>query len=174
LSNDAQKLRIQYAETIEHRLGDTLEHMRDWGGKAVGAMLRIAALIHASEVQVNPAEVNISAETMTAAINIMEVLCVHAMAVYQDMGSDETLEDAKYLLRRIADAGQDEISKRDLWHICKGKFKKVEAMEPALQTLIEMNYLKEVEIVTGERGRPSKKILLNPQTKNTKSTKKVS
>jgi hypothetical protein len=172
LSEEAQKLRIQYAETVEQRLGDTLEHMRDWGGKAVGAMLRIAALIHASEVKVNPAEVNISAETVAAAIKIMEVLCVHAMATYQDMGEDGTFEDAKYLLRRINESGQDEISKRDLWHICKGKFKKVEAMEPALQTLIDMGYVREIEQKTG--GRPTRKLIVNPLTKSTNSTKRVS
>jgi len=173
LSNDAQKLRIQYAKTIEHRLGNTLEHMRDWGGKAVGAMLRIAGLIHASEVQVNPAEVNISAETVAAAVKIMEVLCVHAMAVYQDMGSDETIEDAKYLLRRINEAGQDEISKRDLFDLCKGKFKKVEAMEPAVQTLVDMGYIREVETGTGKRGRPSKKIIANLTSKNSNNSKNI-
>lgn len=135
----------------------------------VGAMLRIAALIHASEVEGNPAEILVSPEVVTAAIKIAEFLGVHAMAAYQVMGADETYEDAKYLLKRIESIGTDEVSKRDLWHICKGKFKKVDEMEPALQTLIEMGYIRTVEQKTG--GRPSIILLINPNTKSPKSTK---
>lgn len=51
LSPEARKLYVEYAAYIERKLGDEWEWMRDWGGKIVGAMLRIAGLIHASEVQ---------------------------------------------------------------------------------------------------------------------------
>ncbi len=170
LSQEAQKLRITYSELIESRLGNEWEHMRDWGGKAVGAMLRIAALLHASAVN-NPTEIPISSETLTEAVKIAEFLGDHAMVSYQQMGADESLEDAKYLLRRIESTGQDEISKRDLFQLCRGKFKKTEHMEPVLQTLVDMSYIKEVEIGTGERGRPSRKIILNPLHNNHKNLK---
>jgi len=109
-----------------------------------------------------PASVPISAETMAAATGIAEFLGAHAEAAYQAMGADESAEDAKYLWRRIVGSGKAEITKRDLFNICKGKFRRVKAMDPALQALTEMGYVREVETATGGRGRPSKKIMVNP------------
>ncbi|GHU81983.1 hypothetical protein FACS189415_1530 [Bacteroidia bacterium] len=172
LSSEARRIQVEYYEVVEGRLAEEWEHMRDWGGKLVGGMVRIAALVHAAEAQGNPTESPISSEVMAAAVKIAEFLGAHAMAAYQVMGADGSYEDAKYLLRRIEGTGQDEISKRDLFNICKGKFKKVDAMEPALQTLANMGYIREVDNQTGARGRPSKKIIVNPLSKNSRNSKK--
>lgn len=91
------------------------------------------------------------------------------MAAYQVMGANEDYENARYLWRRIESSGQDEMSKRDLFRLCKGKFKRVEDMEPALQTLITMGYVREVELSTG--GRPTKKLFFNPCAKRAKRDK---
>ena len=171
LSKDARSAQVQYQNAIEKRLVNEWDHMKDWGGKLVGAMIRIAALIHAAESSGPPTETPISEETLIAAIKIAEFFGAHAMAAYQAMGADETHEDAKYLWKRIRSTGQERIARRDLWHICKGKFKKVETMTPALNTLIEMGYIREIEESTG--GRPSIKIIINPLTKSTNSTKRV-
>lgn len=160
LSTEAQQLCTEYRETVEKRLINEWEHMADWGNKLVGATVRIAALIHASEVRSNPTDTEISPEVMTAAIKIGEVLGVHAMVAYQIMGADEVYEDAKYLWRRIRSTGQDKISKRDLIRLCHGKFPKAETMEPALEILIEMNYIKRVFAKTN--GKPSETIFVNP------------
>lgn len=101
--------------------------MRDWGGKAVGAMLRIAALLHLSSF---PSTEPISPETMAGATSIAEFLGAHAEAAYQAMGADESVEDAKYLWRRIAASGEAEISKRDLFRLVRGKFKKRSVWRP--------------------------------------------
>lgn len=172
LSPEADELRKEYQWYIEKKLGNEWEHLRDWGGKLVGAMLRIAALMHAAEAQY-PTEQPISPEVLSGAINIAEFLGAHAEAAYQIMGADDDYEDAKYLWRRIQSTGYDEISKRDLYQLCKGKFKRVEEMAPALLVLIEMGYIREEENQTGERGRPSKKIVVNPMTKNIKNIKNV-
>ena len=144
--------------------------MRDWGGKITGAMVRIAALMHAAEAQGNPTEPPISPEVMAGATSIAEFLSTHAVAAYQIMGADEEHENARYLWRRIGSTGQDEMSKRDLWQLCKGKFKRVEDMEPALQTLVNMGYIRLIEVATG--GRPTKKLFVNPKTKSIKSIKR--
>lgn len=157
LSPDANAIRKEYQAYIEKKLGGEWEHMRDWGGKLVGAMVRIAALLHLSSF---PADVPISAETMEAATGIAEFLGAHAEAAYQVMGADEGIEDAKYLWRRIKGTGQAIISKRDLFNQCKGKFKRVDQMEPALQTLIDMGYIRVEDVSTG--GRPTQKIMVNP------------
>lgn len=129
-------------------------------------MVRIAALLHLSSF---PATEPISPETMAGAVDIAEFLGAHAMAAYQMMGADEAQEDAKYLWRKIESTGQNAISKRDLFNICKGKFKKMENMAPAVQTLINMGYIREEDQATG--GRPSKKIIVNPLSKSSKIRK---
>lgn len=157
LSSDANTIRKEYQAYIEKKLGGEWEHMRDWGGKLVGAMVRIAALLHLSSF---PSDVPISAETMAAATGIAEFLGAHAEAAYQMMGADEGIEDAKYLWRRIKGTGQAIISKRDLFNQCKGKFKRVDQMDPALHTLIDMGYIRVEDVSTG--GRPTQKIMVNP------------
>ncbi len=169
LSPEADEIRRKYQGYIEKKLGDEWECMRDWGGKLTGAMVRIAALMHAAEVQGNPAETPISPEVMAGATSIAEFLSAHAVAAYQIMGADEEYENARYLWRRICSTGQEEMSKRDLFRLCKGKFKRVEDMEPTLQTLVDMGYVREVEEATG--GRPTKKLLVNPCDKRDKRAK---
>ena len=170
LSPAADEIRREYQGYIEKKLGDDWENMRDWGGKLTGAMVRIAALMHAAEAQGNPTETPISPEVMAGATSIAEFLSAHAVAAYQIMGADEEYESARYLWRRIGSTGQDEMSKRDLFNICKGRFKRVEDMDPALKTLINMGYVREVEIPTG--GRPTKKLFVNPKSKSSKSSKR--
>ena len=169
LSPEADKLRKEYAASIEQRLGDEWEYMRDWGGKLVGAMVRIAALMHAAEVQSNAADTPIPPEDVEAAMKIAEFFGAHAVAAYQMMGASEGLEDARYLWRRIESTGQEEIRKRDLWHICKGKFERVEEMEPALQVLTEMGYIRVTEKRTN--GRPTKILTVNPKAESGKKAK---
>lgn len=172
LSVDADKERESYAEVIEKRLIDEWEHMRDWGGKHVGAMLRIAALIHAAEVQGSPIETPISVDVLTEAIKIAECLGAHAMAAYELGGASETYADAKYLWKRIQRSGQGDITRRDLHQMCRGKFQKIEHIEAPLQTLVEMGYIREIDIGNGSRGRPSRKIIINPYAQNSQKPQK--
>lgn len=165
---DGYKVFFDYNENIEKRLRGEWEYMCDWGGKLVGTMLRIAALIHAAEIE-NPTEVPISSKAMLAAVSITEYLAAHAMAVFQSAVADKSYVDAKYLLGRIEAADGEEISKRDLFNNCKGKFKKVEEMEPSLQMLVDMGYVQLIEEGTG--GRPTTTIMINPMSKMSKMSK---
>jgi hypothetical protein len=119
LSPEANAIRVSYSAGIEARLGDAWEHMRDWGGKAVGAMLRIAALIHAAEAVGKPSETPISEDTITAAIKVIECLGTHAMAAYQSMGADESQANAKYVLSRLKKQQADKLTKTDIVRLCR-------------------------------------------------------
>lgn len=169
LSKEADRLREEYQSCIESRLLNELESMQDWGNKITGTMIRIAALLHLSSF---PASEPISAETMTAAIKIAEFYFVHAQAAYQVMGANEEVENAKYLWNRIDNAGKELYSKSELVRLCKGKFKKVEDMDPALQMLVDMGYLREAEQETG--GRPKAMYIVNPKGKKGIKGKKPS
>ena len=169
LSPLANALRLEYMATVEKRLGDNWEYMRDWGGKAIGAMIRIAGLIHAAEIQGDPTAHPIQPGILQAAIDITEFLGKHAEAAYQVMGADRDEADAKYLLKRMVETGQTEISRRDLFKVCQSHFGKAEAITAGLTRLEDMGYIRETEKTTG--GRPSKMIMLNPLTNGTERTK---
>lgn len=164
LSPEADYVRKEYQGYIEKKLGDEWEHMRDWGGKVTGAMLRIAALFHAATVLGDPTAIPISPETVAGAINVAEFLGKHAEGAYQSMGSNEAMADAKYLWRKIEGTGMAEISKRGLFQLCKGKFRIMEAMEPPLHTLVNMGYV-HIEAVDrdGPGRKSSPKVMVNPQ-----------
>ena len=169
LNEEARTRYLEYAAAFETRLREDLSHIPEWGGKLVGAMLRIAALLHAAENSDNPCETPVSASVIERAILIADYLSIHAQAAHQTMGADETMANAKYLWKRIETIDAPQISKRDLHHYCKGKFKKAEEMTPALDILADMHYVYEEEIPTG--GRPSVIIYFNPNIKGAKGTK---
>lgn len=112
----------------------------------------------------------VSADTMEAAIEIGKYYLEHSKAAFDIMGLSDPpdVQDAKYIISRI-DANnkntnntKNEITKRDLWQLCKGHFKNVEEMEPGLQCLVEHGYIARETQKTG-RGRPSEKIYINPE-----------
>ena len=79
------------------------------------------------------------------------------------MGESQEVKDAKYILKRIDNTGQTEITKRDLYQLCKNKegFEQVERMDPALKLLADHGYLRTEKVKTG--GRPTEKVVLNPE-----------
>jgi len=58
----ADEVRKSYQAYIEKKLGNEWEFMRDWGGKLTGAVVRIAALMHAAECLAPPTDSPIRAE----------------------------------------------------------------------------------------------------------------
>ncbi len=70
LDSEARERYLQYAAKVEARLRDVYRDMPDWGGKLVGAMLRIAALIHAAEHLDKPTQARVNAQTIERAIQL--------------------------------------------------------------------------------------------------------
>ncbi len=73
--------------------------MSDWAGKLVGAIARLAGILHiATDVRVDCQQFPkiISAETLLAAIDIGMYLIPHAQSAYLEMGADPIIADAKY------------------------------------------------------------------------------
>ena len=169
-SHEADKQRTRYQDMVEQRLVNEWEHMAEWGGKLVGAAMRIAALIHCAEAPGNPADSSISGDTACKAIGIAEHLGCYARAAYRSMGTDEELADARYLWGRLENTGREEMTQSELFDICKGKFRTVDEMEPAMQKLIDMGYVKRQKKNEGKRGRPTILLKANPLSKNSKNS----
>lgn len=140
LSQGADEVRRAYQEYIEKKLGGEWDFMADWGNKLVGAMVRIAALLHLSSF---PVSTPISPETMAGAVAVAEFLAAHAEAAYTMMGADETQENARYILKRIATEGKDKLTRSELTRLCRGRFKRAEDMDAALAELVERGYIRE-------------------------------
>jgi hypothetical protein len=174
LSEEAAEISRKFFYELEARFNTDLEPIRDYAAKHHGTVARIAGILYlttAYNFMFKP-EGPIPGEIFQNAITIGEYLLEHAKIAYQLMGADPVIADAKYLIKRLEEMDQPETTKRDLWHICKGKFVTVEEMEPALQELIERRYIRVVDVSTG--GRPSKKIICNPLwRKSAKSAKSL-
>ena len=105
---------------------------------------------------------------MRAAERIGLYFLEHAKAAFKMAGLSEgkDVRDAKYILKRLD--GQDGTTKRELHQRCKGKFPKVEDMEPGLKVLIDHGYIAVENIRTGRR--PTEKIRINPDSQNPQYT----
>ena len=72
-----------------------LAHMTDWGGKLVGAAVRIAGLLHLAKHLRDGWSQPISADTFADARDLGEYFTAHAKAAYDAIGADPATADAK-------------------------------------------------------------------------------
>jgi replicative DNA helicase len=82
--------------------------------------------------------------TITDAITIGRYLTDHALATFDLMGgADPTLDDARYLLAWIERTGAKAFTRRELFTaLPRGRFAKVDALDPPLALLVEHSYLR--------------------------------
>lgn len=170
VSNEARETFDNYRKEIEYNLRSKWESFKDWGSKADGTTVRIAALFHAAEIE-KASQTPISADSMERAIKVMKCLSYHALAAYQMMSIDKTEKDAQYLWKRIHALQKDNFSKSELFDKCKGRFKTAKDMEAALNLLEERHYIGISQSKTGQKGRPSQHIEVNPLAKNSNNSK---
>ncbi len=176
LSEDAYYASEISYEWIECRLTNEFEEIEDWAGKLHGNIMRIAGLLHVVKHTFDPGGVLLEKDTMKKAIMIRNYFLKHSKAAFDIMGLSDPPEvrDAKYIISKIdAIAKTDKtdktpanpiaLSKRDVLRMC-AKFKTSEKMEPGLQVLIEHGYIAVVKEETSTKGgRPSEKIVINPE-----------
>ncbi len=161
LSPGARDALIRFDTDLEGRLGELgdLGPISDWAGKLVGAVVRVAGLLHMAEHadDTAPWRVPITVETMDAAIEIGHYLTAHAQAAFNLMGADPVVEDARYVLRWIASKGMTVVTKREIHQGTKGRLKRVEALDLALAVLVAHGYLVErsVDRMAGPGRSPS-------------------
>jgi replicative DNA helicase len=143
-----------------------LGSMADWGGKLVGAVVRIAGLFHIAghAGESAPWEVPISSETVGRALSIGRYLIPHARAAYAEMGADPAIADAQHILSCIKRKEQSVITKRDIFEGTKGRFKRVNELEKPLSILIEHGYIgqQSTEDHHGPGRSPSPVFEVNP------------
>jgi Protein of unknown function (DUF3987) len=139
------------------------------GGQARRRHLPGSALLHlASHLRDGWAQ-PIGAETFAGALRLADYLIDHACAVFDLMGADPRIDDARWLLDWITRTNQAQFSRRDAHQAARGRFRKATDLEPALALLEEHGYLRRVDAdPPGPKGGrlPSPRFLVNPVPHN--------
>jgi hypothetical protein len=172
LDQAAAELLLSFERDLEPRLaassGD-LAHLAGWAAKLAGAACRLAALLHlASHLRDGWAR-PIDAHTLAGAVRLADYLVDHARAVFDLMGADSRVDDARWLLDWIGRTGRTQFSRRDAHQAARGRFRKATDLEPALALLEEHGHLRRVDADPGgsKGGRPaSPRFLVNPLPHN--------
>ena len=174
LSEGARETLLRFEHDHEPKLARELAHLADWGGKLVGAVLRIAGLLHVAEHSDDWASQRISESTMNAAITLGDYFTSHIHRVSDVMRADPQIEGAKRILKWIIDNKKEKFSKRDAHHDLEHVFPRSDDLIDPLEVLIERGHIRSVEVKGSGVGRPpSPQFEVNPQTLNppTKQTK---
>lgn len=127
--------RLQQLERdLERRMGPggDLASMADWAAKLAGATARIAGLIHLAGHPTNWAR-PIDVATVEAACRVADYAAHHAAAVFDLMGADDTLDDARLLARWAR--GRDAFTRRDAHRAHTSRFPKAADLDTALAIL---------------------------------------
>jgi hypothetical protein len=170
LSPLARQRWLEFARWLEPQLAEhgALGYIADWAGKLAGAAARIAGLLHAADLCHCNDWWNrpIPGETMDRALRIAKYLVPHARAAFHVMGCDPKIGDAQHVLGWIRKHGADAFSKRACFEATKGRFKRVEALDPALDLLISHHHIRErLTFRRGGPGRPASPLYdVNPAT----------
>ena len=144
LCNEAKVEWRQFQKAIEHQLrpGGKLETCVGWGGKISGFALRLAGLIHVCETLGKSHE--ISANAMNKALELAALLCEHAVAAFIGMGSEQSVNDAKDILKWLESLQLASFTKSEVVRALKNKAcGKSERLDKALRILAERHYISE-------------------------------
>jgi replicative DNA helicase len=173
----AGELLLGFERDLEPRLaagsGD-LAHLAGWAAKLAGATCRLAGLLHLAGHLRDGWARPIGAETFAAAVRLADYLVEHARAVFDLMGADPRVDDARWLLDWIGRTNLTQFTRRDA-HVAapRGRFPKATNLDPALALLQEHAYLRRVDAdPAGSKGGrpPSPRFLVNPLPRATEPT----
>jgi replicative DNA helicase len=168
---------LGFERDLEPRLaagGGDLAHLAGGAAKLAGATCRLAGLLHLAGHLRDGWARPINADTFAGAARLADYLVEHARAVFDLMGADPRVDDARWLVDWIARTGQVQFTRRDAHHAApRGRFPKATDLDPALSLLEEHGYLRRVDAdPSGPKGGrpPSPRFLVNPLTRATEPT----
>ena len=145
------------------RPGGRLEYLTDWASKAVGAVARIAGLLHCADYAGNhPQLFEVEAETMVRAVQMGRIFTEHALQAFDMMGADPAMDAARKVLAWIEREQATTFTARDCWRALRGSFKTTNEIEPAYDLLMDTGHISEVELTERKAGRPSRVFQVNP------------
>ena len=151
---DATERIAEYFQHHERFLVGEGQAISDWASKYIGAVLRIAGLIHAAEMQPKGSTI-ITEATITRAICIGRYFLQHSLYAYSMMGTDLSIQKARFVLAKLRKKEIAQIKRSELFQMCRGKFfKKTEELLPTLELLADHGYIRMEEPEHFTVGRP--------------------
>ena len=150
----------EFIAEIEPELGQggRLAGLQDWGGKLVGAVVRIAGVMHmiANAQHFNGWAIPVSPETMQSAITIGRYLTSHAEAAFLLLQTDRARADAEHILGWIHRHGRREFTRRELYQATKNRFSRAEDLDGPLEELVEHGIVRrKAAAEQPKQGRPA-------------------
>lgn len=162
-----ERLMVLMDEVVEPQLRSDgrMGQMRDWGGKLVGAVVRIAALLHVAEHLADGWGAPITLETLTAAEKLGEYYTEHALAVFGLMGADPVHNAARKVLDWLEAHPRRQVTHRDLYNGVRCRdIPKSSDLDAPVGMLIDLGWLRLAPPpAEKKRGRPSKTYLVHPK-----------
>jgi replicative DNA helicase len=174
-ANDAV---LHLEETLEPRLhpdhGD-LAPIVDWASKYVGATVRLAGLLHLAADPHHGWTRPITADTIASAARAGTYYLGHALAVFDLMGADPMIDNARTALDWLTRHGRYEFTRRELFTgICRGRFRKVSELDPVLDLLDQHGFIRPGPAPISTGGRPgSQRYELHPRAAEAAEAAKV-
>ncbi|MDP9395576.1 MAG: YfjI family protein [Actinomycetota bacterium] len=134
----AAELHLTAERQLEPRLapGGDLAGIVEWASKYLGAVARVAALLHLAEHGACGARRPIGEDTMRAALSVGDYYLAHALAVFDLMGADHSLDAARAVLSHLHAREIGETTVRDLFTaLPRSRFPKSANVAAALEVL---------------------------------------
>jgi hypothetical protein len=150
-----------YAQEIEKsmRPGGELENAKDWAGKAPGAAIRIAGVLHVM-THLEPWSSKIELNNMTLALDLMAVFGKHSLAALDIMGADAGISAARKVWNWLETGHRNRLCLRDIHQALKGSFPHAKDVKLAIDVLVERGYLELTEVEAKPTGRPPSPIVI--------------
>lgn len=140
------------------------DHLKAWGGKLVGQLIRIAGILHVTKhaekaTRIDEIPTTIDKETLTTAIQLKDYFIPHVEKAFGIIKATPILEDAQYILKKLFDKQKLVIDKQEVWQTNRSRFATSEDLNYALNVLESRYYIKR-----GLGGKSGRKeiIYINP------------
>lgn len=158
LTPEAGELILALEAELEPQLtlDAALGYIADWASKWIGSVVRIAGLLHLSAHLCDGWGRPLQPATVTAATRIGRYYLHHAQAVFDLMGADPVVDDARVVLGWIERTQPGRFTRRDAFTGCsRARFRKVGDLDPALDVLMQHGYIRPTPAAEPPgRGRP--------------------
>lgn len=150
-----------YAQAIEQamRPGGEFENAKDWAGKAPGAAIRIAGVLHVM-THLEPWSSRIELDNMTRALDLMAVLGKHSLAALDLMGADAGISAARKVWNWLETGRRNRASLREIHQALKSSLPHAVDVKSAIDVLVERGYVELTGVEAKATGRPPSPIVI--------------
>ena len=164
---EAHKSIVAVLDATETELADggVLFTLRDWGSKYVGAVIRIAGLLHLAKYGSPGVRRPIDRDEVIAAVRLGGYFKLHAVKAFTAMQTDQDTANMMFVLDGIIRTSEAVMSERDIHRETRSRFNTVAELRPIIANLIDRGFLAPMpEPASKSPGRkPSPRYALHPK-----------